>query len=79
MTRTTLATVALVGLLLLTGLTAWLAETAASPWMLAGAAMAKIAVIGLVFLELDRSRPVWAVAFLGMTAAIACGAAALLA
>ncbi len=60
MTRTTAATLALVGLLLLTGLTAWLADASATPLVLAGVGLAKIAVVGAVFLELDRAWWGWA-------------------
>ncbi len=52
-----IALVALVGLTLAT----WqLADGGASPWVLGTVAMAKVIVIGAVFLELPRSWPGWA-------------------
>ncbi len=75
MNRTTIAAQSLVGLLSLTALTTWLAEASATPWTLAGLAGLKLAVVGLVFLELGRAWPGWAVAFAGVGGAIAGGSA----
>lgn len=58
MKRSTLAFGALVALLLLTGVT-W-AVSDGSAATIAAVAAVKIAVIGVVFLELDRSWPGWA-------------------
>jgi hypothetical protein len=59
MTRTTLATAAAAALLALTAATWFLAESAAPPWLLAAVALVKLAVIGWVFLELDKVAFVW--------------------
>lgn len=75
MSRSHLAFLALAGLVLLTGLTAWQAEASASPLLLASLALAKVGIIGWVFLELDRSWPGWAVLSAGLVLAIAVGAA----
>lgn len=63
MTRSVAAWLALVVLVGLTVATWVLAEGAASAGALAAVAAIKIAVVGLVFLELGRSWPVWGLLF----------------
>ncbi|MCK6504882.1 hypothetical protein L6R53_16035 [Myxococcota bacterium] len=76
--RVPLAAVATAALVLLTLATGYLFEHHASPWALAGNACLKVALIGWVFLELDRAWPVWA-ALVGMgTVGVAFGAAGLM-
>ena len=51
----------------------------ASPWTLAALALLKVSIIGAVFLELDRSRRLWALIFLSYFAAVLASAAWLIA
>lgn len=68
----TLACAALVGLTLLT----WqLAEQDASAGALAAVALVKVGVVGGVFLELDRARPIWGALFLASLGSVLGGAA----
>lgn len=78
MSRRVLSVLALGILLALTTTTWALAEHAAGPGALAAVAVAKAAVILLVFLELDRSSPGWAVLGVAVATAIAGGAALLM-
>lgn len=70
MSRTTLATAAATALLALTAATWLLAERSAPPWVLATVAFVKLAIIGWVFLELDRTSVVWPLVYLSFCAAI---------
>jgi len=79
MTAERRATLAFVTLLLLT-LASW--QLAESAWLVAGLALVKVLVVGLVFLELGRSHPLWALLFasaigatLGLSAALITAAA----
>ncbi len=72
-----IATVALALLLALTAASFLVAEGQAGPWPIAGLAITKAAIIGAVFLEMDRSWPGWAVGALVLVTCIAGGAAAL--
>jgi hypothetical protein len=76
MTRSILASLAFVLLLLLT-LTTWL--VAESPWVLSLVAIAKVSAIGWVFLELRHSRPVWPLVFVTATATVLIASAGLIA
>lgn len=76
--RATLAAIATVALILLTLATGYLFEHDASPWALAGNACLKVALIGWVFLELDRAWPLWAALVATGTAGVAFGAAGLM-
>lgn len=77
MTRGRLGLGALIVLLLLTGGTFWSADGSGTTGMVALLALLKATVIGLVFLELRRSWPGWAVIAIGVVSAICGGAAAL--
>ncbi len=63
MNRNTAAWIAFVVLTALTLVTWQLGDAGASAWLLAGVAWVKVLVIGVVFLELTRSRPVFGVLF----------------
>lgn len=63
MTRRHVSWLACALLLVLTFVTWHLTERNPSAWTVAGLALLKISVIGAVFLELDRSRRRWALAF----------------
>ncbi len=63
MSRNTAAWIAFAVLSALTLVTWQLGETGASAWLLAGVAWVKVLVIGAVFLELTRSRPVFGLLF----------------
>ena len=76
--RSLLAAVATGVLLLLTLGTAALIEHDAPAWVLAGNACLKVAVIGWVFLELDRAWPLWGLLVAGGTLAVAAGAVVLM-
>lgn len=78
MSRSTLSLVAFLALVLLTLATWQVSEGALGPGAVALVGTAKIAVIGWVFLELDRSWPVWAVLSAGLTVAVLGGGALLL-
>ena len=67
-TRAVVSMAATAGLLFLTLVTGYLVEQAASSWAIAGVACLKVAIIGVVFLELDRSQPLWGM-LLGLGAA----------
>lgn len=54
------ATIALIALFVLTGAFWLVGEQHGSPALFAGIAALKAAIIGAVFLELDRSHPMWA-------------------
>ncbi len=77
MTRVRLALLALAALILLTGLTAWLVESMASPLLLAAIAVLKCLVVGIAFLELDKAWPIWGLLAALLVLAIAGGAALL--
>jgi len=74
-TRSQTSLLALLSLLALTAATWHLSEAAVGPWGLAGVAVIKAAIIGTVFLELDRSWPGWAALAALMVITIAGGAA----
>lgn len=76
MSRRTLSILALVVLAGLTLLTGALASEG-PPLALAAVATVKVAVIGLVWLELGRSWPGWAVLAIGLAATVVFGAALL--
>jgi len=76
MTKSVLASLALVALLLLT-LATWL--VAESPWVLSLVAIVKVSAIGWVFLELRHSRPVWPIVFVTATATVLVACAGLIA
>lgn len=78
MTRPLLGWFTTLLLIALTLGTGWLVEHQASAWALAGNATVKVAVIGWVFLELDRAWPVWAALGLLGTVGVAFGAAAMM-
>jgi len=78
MTRSVASTAALVTLLLLTAVTWALFEEGAGAGMLLGVAAAKSAVIGLVFLELDRSHPAWLLLGAALVGGLATGVTLLL-
>lgn len=78
MSRSVASFLALVMLVGLTGATWLLAEGTTGPWPLAAVAIFKVAVIGAVFLELDRAWPGWAVLGSLLVAAVAGGAALLM-
>lgn len=61
MTRSHVAILALAALLTLTFVLGRLVDTAGSAAAVGAVAALKVAIIGAVFLELDRSRPLWAV------------------
>jgi len=61
MKRRHIAVLALIALLMLTGGSLLVSEQRAGPWPIAVLALAKAAIICAVFLELDRSRRIWAV------------------
>lgn len=73
MNRTHVARAALAALLALTGLTAWASETGAA-LPLAALSLAKVAVVGVVFLELDHAHPVYRVAAAVVVSAVLLGA-----
>ena len=75
MKRTTASSLALVILVGLTLLTWRLADSGAPPWALAAVALMKVTVIGVVFLELLRSRAIWAALFITLVATVLGGAA----
>ncbi len=79
MSRSTLSLVAFLALVLLTLATWQAAEGALGPGAVALVATAKVALIGGVFLELDRAWPVWALLSAGLTVAVLGGSALLLA
>lgn len=70
MSRATLATGAAAALLALTAATWLFAERSAPPWVLAVVAFVKLAIIGWVFLEFDRTFVVWPLVYLSSCAAI---------
>lgn len=78
MNRALLAFVATAALVLLTLATGVLVEHQASAWALAGNACLKVALIGWVFLELDRAWPLWAGLVALGTAGVAFGAVLLM-
>lgn len=77
MTRVLAAVVALAALVALTLATLWTSGDGTGPWLPAGLALAKIALVGGVFLELDQSWPGWAALAAGVVAGTLLGAAAL--
>lgn len=79
MTRSIASWFACASLIGLTMLTWRVASDADSAAALGGLALLKISIIGAVFLELDRSRPAWALLFVGYFAAILAGAVWLIA
>lgn len=62
MTRSAASTLALGVLLGLTALSFVVAESELGPWPIAALIVVKASVIGVVFLEMDRSWPGWALA-----------------
>ena len=78
MSRSLASFLALVVLVGLTGATWLLAEGTAGPWPLAAVAVFKVAVIGAVFLELDRAWPGWVVLAGVLVVAVAGGVALLM-
>lgn len=78
MTRAHLAVGATAALVLLTLATGLLYDRAAPAWTLAAAACVKAAVVGWVFLELDRAWWVWGAMLALGTAGVAFGAVAVM-
>ncbi len=73
MSRSVASTIALCVLVAFSAATWWLAEGSAGPDLLLAVAVAKVGVIGGVFLELDRAWPGWTALFCALVLAIAGG------